>query len=80
MSVCPSICLKLKILVTTEPIGYYSLGNMLTSPVVVFIYGVGTPPTTQKRINIHPSPPKKSAREKNPTPNFYNKLQTNNSI
>ena len=42
MSVCPS----LKISVTTEPIGFYSSGNIPTGPVVVlgyFLEGWDTP-------------------------------------
>ena len=35
MSVCLSVCLKLKISVTAEPIGFYSSGNIPTGPVVV---------------------------------------------
>ena len=41
MSVCPSIRLKLKILVTTEPIGFKSSWNISTGPVVVLSYFVG---------------------------------------
>ena len=45
MSVCPSVCLSvrlsLKISVTTEPIGFYSSGNISTSPVVVLSYFLG---------------------------------------
>ena len=33
-----SVCLKLKILVTTEPIGLYSSGIIPTGPVLVFNY------------------------------------------
>ncbi len=35
LSVRSSICLLLKISVTTEPIGFYSLGKIPTGPVVV---------------------------------------------
>ena len=42
MSVYPSVCLtvrlSLKILVTTESIGFYSSGNIPTGPVVVLSY------------------------------------------
>ena len=43
-----SVCLKLRISVTADPIGLYSLGNVATGPDVVlrfFSYGeeVGTP-------------------------------------
>ena len=38
MSVRPSVRLKLKISVTTEPIGFYSPGNISTGPVVVLSY------------------------------------------
>ena len=53
MSVCPS----LKISVTTEPIGFYSSGNIPTGPVVVLGYFLGgwdTPnPPKNKKIPPH---------------------------
>ena len=44
MFVCLSVCLSPKISVTTEPIGFYSSGNIPTGPVVVLGYflGIGT--------------------------------------
>ena len=48
-----SVCLKLKISVTTQPIGLYSSGNIPTGPVMVlsyFLRGWDTP---------NPPPPKK---------------------
>ena len=56
MSVCPSFCLSLKISVTTEPIGFYSSGNIPTGPVVVqaIFLGAGTPSTPQKTKIPHP--------------------------
>ena len=46
---CLSVRLMLKISVTIEPIGLYSLGNIPTGPVMVLSYflGGGTPPTTK---------------------------------
>ena len=38
LSVLPSVCLKLKISVTAEPIGLYFFGNIPTGPVVVLGY------------------------------------------
>ena len=58
MSVCPSVCLKLKISVTTKPIGLYSSGNIPTGPGMVlsyFLWGWDTP-TPQ---NIKNAPPPK---------------------
>ncbi len=49
--VCLSVCLKLKILVTTEPIGFYSSGYIPVGPAVVLSYFLGGWDT--------PSPPKK---------------------
>ena len=50
-----SVCLKLKISVTTEPIGLYSSGKIPTGPVMVLSYyrGGGTPPPQKN------TPPKK---------------------
>ena len=54
MSVRPSVRLSLKISVTTEPIGFYSSGNIPNGPVVVlgyFLWGWDTPnPTKNKKI------------------------------
>ena len=36
-----SVCLKLKILITTEPIGLYYSGNIPTGPVMVLRYFLG---------------------------------------
>ena len=50
LSVYPSICLSLKISVTTGLIGFYSLGNIPTGPVMVlgnFLGGAG-----QHSINL----------------------------
>ena len=63
MSICPSVhpsvCLSchlsLNILVTTELIGFYSLGNIPTGPVVVS-WGVGHPQSPEKQKNLHPPP------------------------
>ena len=55
MSVCLSVCLKLRILVTTKPIGFYSSGNVLTGPVVVlgFFFWWGEADSVGKRkINL----------------------------
>ena len=60
MSVPLSIRLSLKILVTTEPIGFYSSGNIPTGPVVVLGYFLGGWDT--------PNPPK---NKKNPTPKIF---------
>ncbi len=51
LDVCPSVCPSLKISVTTEPIGFYSSGNIPTGRVVVLGYflGGGTHPTPQKQ-------------------------------
>ena len=56
LSVRPSVHLKLKILVNTELIGFFSLEYILFSPVVVLSYflGVGTPQTPPKKIKILP--------------------------
>ena len=46
MSVCPSVCLKLKISVTAESIWFYSSGNIPSGSVVVlgcFLMGWDTP-------------------------------------
>ncbi len=45
-----SVCLKLKISVTTEPIMPYSSGNIPTGPVMLLAIFLGgeTPPTTLK--------------------------------
>ena len=45
MSVRPSVSLSLEISVTTEPIGFYSSGNISFGPVVViyFLGGLDTP-------------------------------------
>ena len=53
LSVCLSVRLKLKILVTTEPIGFYSSGNISTGPVVILGYFLGewdtpNPPKNEK--------------------------------
>ena len=56
MSVCPS----LKISVTTEPIGFYSSGNIPTGPVVFLGYFLGGWDT-----------PKPSKNEKNPPSIFF---------
>ena len=50
MSVCPS----LKISVTTEPMGFYSLGSIPTGPVVVLGYflGSGTPTPLHFFLNL----------------------------
>ena len=57
-----SVRLKLKISVTTEPIGFYSSGYIPIGPVVVlsYFYGGGSPPTSppSKKMKI-PPPPKK---------------------
>ncbi len=53
MSVRPSI----EISVTTEPIGFYSSGNIPTGPVVVlgyFLVGVGHPKPRQKKKKSFP--------------------------
>ena len=51
MSVHLSVCLKLKISVTAEPVGFYFSGNITTGRVVIFIFlGVGTPPKPPKKI------------------------------
>ena len=50
MSVCLSVRPFLKISVTTEPIGFYSSGNIPTGPVVVLGYFLGEWDT--------PNPPK----------------------
>ena len=50
MSVRPSVRLKLKISVTTEPIGFYSLGNISSGPVVVLSYFLGGEDTNISRI------------------------------
>ncbi len=55
LDVCLSVCLKLKILVTTEPIGFYSSGYIPIGPVVFKLYswGVGHPPSTkQMKISL----------------------------
>ena len=52
MSVRLSVRLSLKISVTTEPIGLYSLGNLPTGPVVdlgYFLRGWDTPNPPQKQ-------------------------------
>ena len=62
-SVCPSVRLKLKIPVTTEPIGFYSAGYIPIDPVVVLSYFLGgwnthNPPPPKKKISwehIRPS-------------------------
>ena len=63
LSVCPSdrlsVCLSLKISVTTEPIGFYSSGYIPIGPVVVLSYFLGGWDT--------PNPPK---NKKNP-PHFF---------
>ena len=41
MSVHSSVRLKIKILITAEPIGLYSSGNIDTGPAVVLGYFVG---------------------------------------
>ena len=50
MSIRPS----LMFMVTTEPIGFYSLGNIPTGPVVVVAYFLGAwdTPNTQKNPPI----------------------------
>ena len=51
MSVCLSVCLKLKISVTKEPIGLYSSRNKPTDPVRILCYfleGWDTPNPTKK--------------------------------
>ena len=55
MSVCLPVYFKLKILVTTEPFGFYSSGSC--GGFKLFSWGGGTPPTPQK-MKISP-PPKK---------------------
>ena len=43
------VCLKLKIFVSAEPIGLYSLGNITTGPGMVLSYFLGkkfSPPKT----------------------------------
>ena len=53
MSVRPSVCLSLKISVTTEPIGFYSSGNIPTGPGVVlgyFLRGWDTPNPPKQKI------------------------------
>ena len=54
MSVRLSVRLSLKISVTTEPIGFYSSGNIPTGPVVVLGYFLGgwdtpNPPKNKKK-------------------------------
>ena len=64
LSVCLSVRLSLKISVTTEPIEFYSSGNIPTGPVVVlgyFLVGWNTP-----------NPPK---NKKIPLPFFFNYLK-----
>ena len=56
MFVCPirlSVCLKLKISVTTKPNELYFLGNIHTGPVVVLSYFLW------RWDNPNPPPPKK---------------------
>ena len=48
-----SVRLSLKILVITEPVGFYSSGNISTGPVVVLSYFLGNPPTQQKKIFLN---------------------------
>ncbi len=55
-SVCLSVRLSLKITVTTEPIGFYSSGDILTGPVVVLGYFLGrwdTPNPIQNKKSPH---------------------------
>ena len=50
-----SVCLKLRISVTTKPIGLYSSGNIPTGPGMVsnyFIWGWDTPNLPNKTQNI----------------------------
>ena len=51
MSVCLSVCLKVKISVTTEPIGLYSSGNISTGPVMVLSYFLGEWDTLSLLLN-----------------------------
>ena len=48
--------LRLKISVTTEPIGFYSLGDISTDPVVVkaIFLGVRIPQPPPQKKKIHP--------------------------
>ena len=52
MSVCLSVCLNLKILVTNEPIGFCFSGNIPTGPVVVlgYLFGGWDNPNPPKKI------------------------------
>ena len=55
LSVCSSVRLSLKILVTTEPIGFSSSGYIPIGPVVVLSHFLGgwdtpTPPPKKKKI------------------------------
>ena len=53
LSVCPSAHPSLKVSVTSEPIGFYSLGNIPTGPVVVLGIFLGkwdTPTPPKKKI------------------------------
>ena len=52
--------LRLKISVTTEPIGFYSLGDISTDPVVVKAIFLG--------VQIPTPPPKKKKKKKIPPP------------
>ena len=57
MSICPSVSLKLKISVTTEPIGLDSYGYLPIGPVVVlsyFLEGWDTP--NPPKNNLSPLP------------------------
>ena len=58
MSIRLSVRLKLKISVTTEPIGFYSSGNISTGSVVVLSYFLGgcdtsNPSIKNKIIPLH---------------------------
>ena len=53
---CLSVCLKLRILVTTEPIGLYSLGNISNGPGMVLSYFLGGWDTPNPQKN-EKSPP-----------------------
>ena len=53
-----SVCLRLKILVTTEPIGLYSLGNIPIVPMMVlgYLIKVWETPNPVKKIKNTPPP------------------------
>ena len=58
MSVYLSVCLSLKISLTTEPIRFYSSRNIPTGPVVVLGYFLGGwyTPNPKKKQKIPPPP------------------------